>query len=520
MADPRVLLAFCSDIGITEETVKQAETIHGFRLSTDLRAKNLRQLSEERLLALAEPFGSALSLEVGIPDAAPLIEIEAGDVSTDDMQSGLTTIHERSADLELRVTIALEKEEILSRLELSGTQYSSYLYLFMSNLIDFMDSPLPVLDGNIFGVDDRPTIILICDDDIYFRGSLLTITGLNSRQQAIDALPSAKGKQLARIQRYRTQALEDLNWIGFQFDRLTPIHFIGERVSGAPNELDNIIARHLLNLCILFTANRSTLQDGTFTSTYASPDSTAELEFATDIDLPDNISLLVRLALWPYSGQRQDRLVIFQTVVARFLAGDDPKENTRLFTEQLPRILNDVRWHYRVYVDGQIDEHFQQVQAVTDYVSEMTGEVSKSLDSLTKGFVDMSLATIGVIVLTLLASLLEGEADNVIFRVGMWVYAAYLLAFQGLYRLGSIWHSYQLLNRQTETWLIAAGQRLGQSRINEISGPLKDRQKQFTFWFRTTIVLYLVVAGLIVWLSFYLPALLAQVGAGTITPTP
>ena len=63
------------------------------------------------------------------------------------------------------------------------------------------------------------------------------------------------------------------------------------------------------------------------------------------------------------------------------------------------------------------------------------------MDTVTKGFTDTLLATVGFIVLAILAALVEQKSQGFIFTVGVVVYAVYLIIFQIGYRMGSIWPS-------------------------------------------------------------------------------
>jgi hypothetical protein len=238
------------------------------------------------------------------------------------------------------------------------------------------------------------------------------------------------------------------------------------------------------------------------------------------VTVPDGDSLLPRLALWPYGGRETDRLSIFQNVVARELESDDPKEDYRRFAHQLRHLLYEARWHHRVFLDGQIDKHFEQVQKAVGYVTEVAKEVSQALDSVTKTLTDALLATIGVIVLTLLASLVKNETQGIIFKIGMRAYAIYLLLFQGFYRMGSIGHSYFLLRRETDERLATYARRLGKERTDAVAFPLTRRKDQFLFWFWLTIIVYLAIIVLIWGLGDSLPPYLTQLGVLSPTATP
>ena len=166
---------------------------------------------------------------------------------------------------------------------------------------------------------------------------------------------------------------------------------------------------------------------------------------------------------------------------------------------------NEVIWHYRAFIEGQIDKHFEQIQKITDNVADVAKEVSQRFDSVTKGFIDTLMATIGVIVLTLVASLIKKDTQGEIFKIGMWVYASYLFFFHILYRMSSILHSYYYLNLGTNERLELYKAKLGGKKITELSTPLKRRRKQFLYWFWTTIFIYVLIIVTLFIIGEYLP---------------
>jgi len=515
------MIQFCQKIGIETAVVKEGEALREYHLVRDGPARGLKRISKVDLESLVEMFSEAISLWIGIPDGPPLLEIRQGIAATD-LTQALQHIAQQNDTLELRFDLSLDKTAILEQYELYGDQCHTLLYLFKENLVRFLGSPLPRLDDILFVARCQPTVIVVSDASLHFAGPFLTIVGVDTVQQVKATLAPIQPNLRARIDRYHTIASDNLSWAGFQLKHLTPLHLLCPRIESDSDELDSILADHSLHLCILYTANRSSYDNGRFQASYASSERTTMLTLEAGVTVSDGDSLLPRLALWPYGGRETDRLTIFQNVVARELESDDPKENYSSFARQVRHLLDEARWHHRVFLDGQIDKHFEQVQKAVDYVAEVAKEVSQALDSVAKTLTDALLATIGVIVLTLLASLVKNETQGIIFKIGMQAYAIYLLLFQGFYRMGSIGHSYVLLRRETDERLATYARRLGKEKVDGLAAPLKRRKEQFLLWFWLTTVVYVVIIVLIWCLGDRLPPYLTQLGvvSPTVTPTP
>ena len=505
--EARALLQFCQEIGIEPDRVKKAETPGEYHLATDLPAWNLKRISVIDLERLIGALGDALSLSVGIP-SAPLLEIKAGRAATD-LEQALKHIARVNDSLALPFDLDLNKASILRKYQLPSDSCHALFYLFEANLIRFLQSSLLMLDDLLFIDRYQPTVILVSDASPRYTGPFLTIAGVDGTEQLQTTEAPIPSTLRSRVDKYHDSTFNSLSWVGFQLKRLTPLHFVCQRMGGEADELDLIFSDHTLRLSILYTANRSSHDGNNFQAVYTCSKSTSTLDLGAGVALPDRRSLLLRLALWPCGGRETDRLAIFQNVVARTLEADDPEENTHHFVRQLQHLLSEARWHHRVFLDKQIDQHFEQVQKVTGYVAERAKEVSQAFESVTKTLGDALLATVGVIVLTLVAALAKSEMQGAIFRTGMWVYAGYLLLFQGCYRMGSIWHNHALFRRETDERLTTYAQGLGRHRIEALARPFVRRKRQFTIWFRITVAIYVAIIALIVVLGVVLPSYLA-----------
>ncbi|MBN1814370.1 MAG: hypothetical protein JXA14_21195 [Anaerolineae bacterium] len=519
MVYAQALTEFGQKIGVGVAAFR--ETTTECLLIRDVLAGTLKALVEQDVQDFVAAFGEALTLWIGLVDGPRSLEIEQG-VIQGTIAAALGRIARSPGSLDLRIDLRIDKTSILKQHGLVGLPCHALSYIFVDNLVQALKLPLPDVDGALFASRDRPTLVFVSDAELCYRGYLLTIAGPKDIAQARAEAKPLSASLRSRLDKYHSTAREHLSWLGFQFQHLTPLHFLCDRIGEGVDELDAILADHTLHLSILYTANRSTFDRTSFEATYAGSEETARLFLQSGVAVSEHEALLPRLALWPHGGGDRDtnRLTLFQNTVARELAGDSPRENYRTFVQRLCSILGEARWHHRVFVDQQIDKHFEQVEKVTDYIAGVTKEVSQAIDALTKGLTDALLGAVGVVVLTMLATLLKGDVREFIVQLALWAYAAYLLLIQGAYRMGSIAHSYCLLQDETEKRLAAFREQLGKDRVKAVASPLERRKRQFWRWFVVTAAIYLAVIVLLCVLSFNLDGFLTPAADASPTATP
>lgn len=530
------LIHFCKKIGINDVAeIKKSEAVHRVHLIKTLPAENLKGASVNDYDDLMKGFGESLDLEIvwsiGQDDDSPssLIQIVRGNVNGS-LAQGIADLNNGAT--ELKITINIAKAGVVKLLGLDETRCRSLFYLFEQNLENLLSAPLLELDEVLFGgaaaadpaAGDRPLVIVVADADIYFAGEMLIIVGESQLDEAKRELKPLDEKMQLQIKEYRKAAVDYPSLVGQKFERLTPLHFVGKWKRKGPTQLENILARHFVNMCILCTASRSTFTDrNPAESVYDSAERTATLGLAAAPVDPIKTDSADSLARWLYSGKGTDQRTVFQNIVARELYSDDPVTNYNTFVSRLGHLLQQATWHYQVFVDGKITKHFEQIQKVVGYVADMNKRISETVDSVTKGLTDALLATVGVLVLTVLAALVKKETSVEIFRINMQIYAAYL-GFYAAYRMVSIFHSYRLLIKDASMQLVEYRTALGEKKIDDLSRPLTRRRRQFHIWFWITVGLYLALAGLILWAGYKGPQLLIDWGiispAQTQTPKP
>jgi hypothetical protein len=429
--------------------------------------------------------------------------------------AGLKVVRGVDDGLALRLEITICKECLLADLGARGEGHHSLLYLYHENLVTFMRRPAHLVDGELFDGPDRPVLVVVSDTNVRVRGPLLAI----SDPEGIDAARAHLGAADlgALLATMRGMAKERLHWSGFGLKRITPLHFLCEQQGGDAGELAAILEEQRRQLFVLYTANRASWEEGGYCAAYAGPEEVVELRMLPcaggGLLVPS-----VEALRWPFEGQETDRLTLLQNVLAREIEGPGPEAHYCDLFGRLDVLLKRVYWHHRVLLDGQIDAHFELVETATRHAMDAAQAVSAQVDAVTKGVTDTLLGAVGVVVVTLLASLIKAEAEGRILQLGMWVYAGYLLFFQGGYRLGSIWHSYRLLASETEKRLELYRAKLGEERVAALSVPLARRKRQFERWFWSTAGVLGLIFLLLVALGFVAPGWVSATAGGARAP--
>lgn len=504
MTHADTLLKFCENIGVERSQIEEAESLIDYHLVVESNIKTLKRISG--IDQLLEVFGQSLTLEIG--DAPPLFEITNG-ISYSSFEDALRSISRFSETLEIRIEIIIDKTIILNQLHVDIDAYNLVFYIFTNNLLKFLKSSLIDLDLQLIKKSCQPVVIVISESELYYRGPFLTIIGVSEYISGEYELARSDKKWLEWINKYHKVSFYNLSWIDFKLKNITPMHFYCRRIMGGINSIDSILINQMLNLCIIYTANRTSFGEGVFHALFSSSERNVILKFKSQSNILDlkfeaekfayKQNLLLKLALWPFGDKGTDRLIIFQNVVARKFKNDNERNNYSDFIKLLPSLLEEAKWHHRIFMDAQIESHFEQIKELNHYIAEVTKEISSTFDSMTKSLTDSLLATIAVVIIALLTSLAKNDVNYIIFKSILQIYAIYLILFQVFYRMGSIWHSYYLLRKETEDKLVSYIPLFGNKRIDALSASLMKRRNQFVIWFLLTSIAY-IGAVVFIWI--------------------
>ena len=509
------LLGFCRKIGVSAKDIDEA--IDEVRLETEVTVAAWSAVKPEDLKRLASVLGTGLT-ELSLGSAGfPLLEIHEGRIPEDVEAKVIDIARKNQPGLPLNLVIHIDKEKLALPLKPSFLEaYGRILIYFFGKSMhqQLLKASLTELDELVFDGGCRPSLIMVSDAEQGWSSPLLRIVGEKQLKEQPELGKIAVSRESRNsIDRFR-KIRDSLSWGGFQLTNITPLHFLrDDGISPWDGEIDNVLARQLLHASILYTANRSYAEDdGTYLAFFNAAEQTSSVQLAAATTPKLDRDVLASYAGWLVTGRHADRLLIFQSVAARQLLGlENSKENFALFCERLRQILADADWNYRAFADEKVNRHFEVHEEVSGYAAKIADDVSRAIDTITKGLVDTTLGTIGLVVLTLIAALIEDKTHGQLFRYLMLAYVAYLLIFQLCYRMSAIYDGYRVTTDGAEKRIGGYQPILGEANISRIKASLKLRKKRFEIWFSISLAVYLAVAVGLGLLAYFLPAYLAEI---------
>lgn len=503
------LRAFLSKVDVTDAEVKQAESIDNLSLSLKRPVVRLLQAVRADYEALTKSLGKSINISINQNDV-PVVRVSNGKLGRD-FDAQLKALSELPHELLLELRMEIDKKAVIGLLFPKATDYNVLYYFDEERAITLLRAGLEVQDERVFRGVYTPTVIVISGVSYLFEGRLFVLTGEGSLDSVKRSLVLSDARTRNVIDRFHSFAAENLNWSNFHFQHLTPIHYLGNWKKGTQPDVQATFIRHTIHLAIIYTATRTNYSINSFQSAYSNTERTVAIKLGSETGESRSIDQLTRLVLWPSSGKGADHLTIFQNVVTREIDEGDSAANYIRFVNRIPELLREARWHHRLFINEKIKGHFDEVQRITEYGSQVSTQITESIDNITKGLSETLLATVGVIIASLLAALVEGKTQGAIFQIGMRIYAVYIVLLL-VFRMGSIYHSYSLLNRDVNNRLDFFAERIGKVRVEAIAKPLNSRRQQFQFWFSTTVLSYVVLAVLIWTASTVLPGVLVSQG--------
>ncbi len=179
----------------------------------------------------------------------------------------------------LRFDISIDKSKLINSYNLNCDQYNILIYFFNENLERFLSASLIELDEKLYKKRCKPTTIFVSDLEGHHLCPMLKIIGCKNANQTDEILEEIEKKWVGWINKYYRNAFDNLSWINFKLNKLTPIHFSCINSNIQNDNIKEILANHMFNLCLIYTANRTSYDGIIFQSHFISPEKTTNLEF-------------------------------------------------------------------------------------------------------------------------------------------------------------------------------------------------------------------------------------------------
>ncbi len=504
------------------------------------------------LVALAELGGAELSLDFTIPGSPFKLMSGAADLTVEEVGKLLAT------DEQVELSLALDKVKLAKR----HVGHEAGFFLSRERLVAELNKPLSEWEARFAECPvGHKLVLLVALADVALAGDYLAVAGgtyLNvwtpgsascpvvravaTQTPAAatgDREPVASPEQKSPREDTRqvlpaemaADVVDKVNWIDLHFVTLTPLHLAVEPSAedydpeGCP--IAKALCSRWLDLCLTYAANqtrrnRQAASEGSddWIATFGSDDSLARVRFGGaamargDVALPQSFRIGVakvhEMVIWAYGGRRRDsdRLHVLQNVVAQHLHAQTEAEAYADVVRLAEKIESQKDWFWETYWEGKLNQYFDRVAKVMQFVDDVRKQYEGQIQQLTKSLVDSALAGVGVVVGTFIAALLKEEFNAPVFRAGILLYAAYLFFFPALLGLTHIWTRFRDERKtftQRETLFRA---HLYEKSVTDLLKPVTAAETRFWCWLGAAVFIYLAVCSLLVYGAFFGPAYL------------
>ncbi len=400
-----------------------------------------------------------------------------------------------------------------------------FLFLFPETLAETLTNPLGRLEERLFTVPERKVLLLAPGADRFLDGEYLALVSGAHLARWREAAPQTPPDE-APAQALYTACRERVKWVDFSLRRLTPLHLAMSGQAPSDDAATLSLRTHLVNLIILYTADRTVLRDGQLVATYAGANYTADVTLPglplskdMEVDVVRGAEPLLALLNWTYHKDwAADRLPLVQTVVAQGARAGDPKRNYRWLLENAGRIHEELQWSWKAFLEGKLDVYMERVREVEDYAAEKAQAFADQVLAMIRTLMDNVLAAVAVLIGSFIGSVLGNEFNPRIFRLSLLVYIGYVLVFPVGYGMLNAWQGYRAAVEEFKARYRRFNEQLYPDKVEQIVGDRVEKsQRRFRRWFWIVLLTYVAVVLLAAWAVWQVPAFITS---STPTPTP
>jgi uncharacterized protein (DUF697 family) len=155
---------------------------------------------------------------------------------------------------------------------------------------------------------------------------------------------------------------------------------------------------------------------------------------------------------------------------------------------------------WRAFIEDRFGQYLDKERQLEGVVNDVVIAFAEKTTALAKGLSDTLLAAVAALIGSAIAAAFKEPFNAALFRVGVLVYAGYVLIFPGLYGLGSQVGQFLEISRNFEHDRKRFNTLLGTEKTNQIVDDRVTRAKnRYWRWFGFTLAGYVIaIAGAIV----------------------
>lgn len=512
--EPTLLASAAQTLGIQFDELVLSEGSDELFISTDdgvLTGADFTGLGDPArsadLVRLGEQLGGVgyIAIKVG-----ELVESGIGDLPHPPQWSLQDFVHRLPAqhDSHFRVEIRVSKAAILERMARRRDEVSRRLFLFGAALSRLLDSGLAATEV-LWQGPDRYAIVALGDVDIDADGPLLRVVG--GRHVNDEALMHTF--DAIEVERMRRRRDEWVAWDKPWTDFLTPLHFQLRFRDGIDSEVGIRLTTQPTKCGVLFTcdrARRSRIDANLIRADYrgASHAATVAIHETGPIEAlsQEQVDGLCGLIEWVYRppaepGGRdwfQDRLQFAQILVARNLElFQTDEERLNAFVRNTSGLAPSLEQQWITFTEGKINDYVTTVVELEREVGDVQHEYVERSGAVVKSLGDTMLAAVAVLVGSFIGAAFEDPFNAALFRIGVGVYAGYVVVFPAAFGLTNHWIRFDTVRAHFHDRVATFRLLLGQPAVTAALGSRPGKaERRFKVTFGFVVAAYVAAVAL------------------------
>lgn len=509
------LVTFGKVLGIGTETWEEQEELEKLTYDNpDFDCTKAINLTLDQIVPLVNTYGDALMCHFILGEFV-VLEITP-DINDEKLIQFRDQAHHSP---KLKFELRLDKAKLIEKLQGEVPQHCRlFLYLFPNALERFLYCELKSLEQSLWGTETKhKVIILVPKHDIWLTGPYLAVLGGEQIENWRNEVPR-EPLDIEKVKKMFLTCRENLKWQESWLQHLTPLHIKIEGRTPPEDPIDNALKVHLVNSIILYTAEKTAGNiDKPEFSTYTGTSQNVDVTLANPKGYlieegKAGIRSLLNILEFAYEdGWSADRLSFIQISMVQHLYAADPDVRYRFLLHNAANIYNGFKWNWKAFIEGKVDTYTAEVRALEDYITNTSQTFADQIEAMIKSLSDTMLAAVGVLIGSFIAALFQKDFNQTVFKIGMWVYAAYVLIFPLTYNMIYQWHRYKTIDMEFKDRRRRFEERLYKDKVNEIMGTkITDSERRFKIWFIATLIAYILVIILAIVATIKVPGVMTR----------
>jgi hypothetical protein len=512
----RPLAEFAGLFGVSDTDLADVERAERLAHTFPVPGARAARLRPEDARRLVSHYGSAVRVEFRTGD---LIELVVDENVTDRDVKLFASAATSGSDYDMVVRV--DKPQLVRQLAGPPGDTQVVLFLFAEAACTALARGLAAFEADVWADPRRRLALLVLDSPLEFDGDYLTVLGGPALAHAGEAVgrPAPDPQRLSVVLDARDWHID---WQTRWTRALTPWHFAVAGTGGHPR-LVALLRSQLVKLTVLYTCDRARSRERPgappeIRAEYRGSEHVAVLPIDEHEPLPEitdrDLAAVLRVFDWCYQREGRlgqpdwvsDRLPFVQTRVAQALESRPEPTRFHAFATAMPYLIEGIEWHWKAFIEGKVSDYLDRVQQLETLVGDTVDRFGQQASELVKNLTDTMLAAVAVLIGSFIAAAFDTPFNDVLFRIGVLTYAAYVALFPGA--VGLLASSRQLARVRAEFNARRAryNEVLYPDKVDEIVGSrIHDAVRSYWQWFIFVILCYLGVVAAAVAAAMVVP---------------